>query len=309
VLESQISYWKQQLAGAPAVLELPLDHPRPPVQTHGGAHHSFVLDGELARGLKELSRREGVTLFMTLLAAWQVLLARYSGQDDIVVGTTIANRTRGETEALIGFFVNTLALRGDMRGDPTVRELLQQVREVSLGAYAHQDLPFEKLVEELRPERSLSHSPLFQVMFGLENVPMEDLELPGLTLHGGEDQEAKAKFDLSLATQETGDSIGCLLTYNTDLFEATTISRMQGHFETLLHSMVAQPGGRLSMLKMLTEEEDQEQEIRRKEREDSEIKQLRGIRRKRVSASRVEVVKTEPPLADEVTLVSNQSSS
>src|SRR6185295_9742729 len=162
VLEAQVAYWKGQLEGATAVLELPADHPRPPLQSHRGARYSISFPSALKRSLEELSRREGVTLFMTLLGAWQTLLMRYSGQQDIVVGTTIANRNRRETEPLIGFFVNTLVLRTDVSGDPSFKELLGRVREMALGAYAHQDLPFEKLVEELQPVRTMSHTPLFQ---------------------------------------------------------------------------------------------------------------------------------------------------
>ncbi|MGB7921863.1 MAG: condensation domain-containing protein, partial [Pyrinomonadaceae bacterium] len=160
VLQQQLDYWRKQLEGAPSVIELPTDHPRPAVQTFRGARHRFLIDERVSTELRQLSQREGVTLFMTLLAAFQTLLARYSGQDDIVIGTPIAGRTRAEVEPLIGFFVNTLVLRSDLTGDPTFRDALRHVREVCLGAYAHQDLPFEKLVEELQPQRDLSRSPL-----------------------------------------------------------------------------------------------------------------------------------------------------
>jgi hypothetical protein len=202
VLERQLSYWREQLAGAPAVLELPSDHPRPAVQSFRGSFEPVVIGAEVTARLKELSRREGVTLFMLLLSAWQVLLSRYTGTTDIVVGTPIANRQRGEVEGLIGYFVNALALRTDLSGDPTFHELLRRVREVALGAYLHQDVPFEKLVEELEPERSLSYNPLFQVVFALENTPDFNLQLPGLSI-GGVDAEAEtAKFDLRLSMSE-----------------------------------------------------------------------------------------------------------
>ena len=183
VLEGQLSYWKNQLADAPAVLELPTDRPRPPVQSYRGARQSMVLSGELNEALKTLSRQQGVTLFMTLLAAFQTLLHRYTQHDDIIVGSPIAGRNRTEIEGLIGFFVNTLVLRTDLSADPSFRQLLGRVRKAALDAYAHQDLPFEKLVEELHPQRNFSHSPLFQVMFAFQNVPMTELRLTGLTVN------------------------------------------------------------------------------------------------------------------------------
>src|SRR6185503_3064299 len=181
VLEEQLDYWRKQLTGA-STLELPTDHVRPPVQSYHGATRMVELSEELTRGLRELTRREGVTLFMTLLSGWLALLGRYSGQWDISVGTPIANRTRGEMEGLIGFFVNTLVLRTRMKPTASFREQIQQVREVCLGAYAHQDVPFEMLVEELQPERDMSRSPLFQLMFVLQNAPEGELEFPGLKL-------------------------------------------------------------------------------------------------------------------------------
>jgi amino acid adenylation domain-containing protein/FkbM family methyltransferase len=252
VLEGQLSYWREQLQGAPAVLELPTDRPRPPVQTFRGAHERFELEAGLTDALRALSRREGVTLFMTLLAAWQALLARYSGQADVVVGADVANRNRAETEGLIGFFVNMMVLRTDLSGDPTFAELLKRVREVCLGAYAHQDLPFERLVEELQPERSLSHTPLFQVSFVLQNQPMGKLRLPGLTMSMVETDDVTAKFDLVLALTETDDGIAGGFVYNSDLFDASTIRRMAGHFKRLLESIAADPGQKLSALPLLS---------------------------------------------------------
>jgi amino acid adenylation domain-containing protein len=252
VLAEQLQYWREQLQGAPAVLELPTDHPRPAVQSFRGGQQQMVLSAAVTEGLKELSRREGVTLFMSLLAAWQVLLARYSGQEEIVVGSPIAGRTRGETEGLIGFFVNTLVLRGDLSGDPSFAELLQRVKEVCLGAYGHQEVPFEKLVEELQPERSLSHNPLFQVMFVLQNTPREILQLPGLELSSVKVENTTTKFDLTLGVEDGTTGLGVALEYNTDLFDASTITRMLGHFETLLTGIVAGPRQRLSQLPLLT---------------------------------------------------------
>ena len=255
VLEKQLGYWKQQLAGAPTALELPTDRPRPPLQGYHGACQYFVLPRSLAEELKALSQREGGTLFMTLLAAFKTLLYRYTGQEDILVGSPIANRNRAEIEELIGFFVNTLVLRTELGGNPSFRELLGQVREVTLGAYAHQDLPFEMLVDELQPERNLSHSPLFQVMFVLQNMPMQPLTLPGLTLTPLNTDSGTAKFDLTLFMVETDRGLRGTVEYNTGLFDATTISRMMGHFQTLLKSIVADPEQRICDLPLLPEAE------------------------------------------------------
>ena len=204
VLEGQLGYWQQQLAGAPGLLELPTDRPRPAVQSSRGASAAFALEAELTQGLKALSQRAGVTLFMTLLGAFMVLLARYSRQEDIVVGSPIANRTHSQTEGLIGFFVNTLVLRADLSGDPPFEELMGRVRRVALEAYAHQEVPFERVVEALQPERSLSHSPLFQVLFALQTAPVGELVLPGLSLSPLTLERVTAKFDLSLDAERGG---------------------------------------------------------------------------------------------------------
>ena len=238
VLETQLAYWRQHLAGAPTVLTLPTDRPRPPVQTFRGGLEPFCLSRELTQQVQTLGRESGVTLFMTLLGAFATLLSRYSGQTDVVVGAPIANRNHRETEGLIGFFVNTLPLRLDLAGDPTFAELLGQVRQVTLDGYAHQDVPFEKLVEELQPERSLSHTPLFQVALVLQNVPMEQLELPGLTFTPLELESHTAKFDLTLAFQETAQGLYGAWEYSRDLFEAATIRRMARHFQTILEQIV-----------------------------------------------------------------------
>jgi amino acid adenylation domain-containing protein len=256
VLERQLAYWRKQLEGAPAALELPSDRPRPAVQTFRGSFEPVVIEAELTRRLKEMSRREGVTLFMLLLAAWQVLLSRYTGEEDVVVGTPIANRNRGEVEQLIGFFVNALALRTDLSGDPTFGELLQRVREVALGAYLHQDVPFEKLVEELQPERSLSYNPLFQVVFALENTPESSLQLSGLNISGLEVESETAKFDLRLSMSEINRELMGTLRYSTDLFDPPTIQRMLGHFKTLLQSIADKPEACISELSLLSEEEE-----------------------------------------------------
>jgi amino acid adenylation domain-containing protein len=255
VLEQQVCYWRGQLKGAPAVLELPTDHARGAVQRHRGGRHAFVLSAELSAGLRELSRREGVTLFMVLLAAWQLLLSRYSGQDDVVVGTPIANRHRAETEPLIGFFVNTLALRAKLTPQMSFRELLAQVRDVCLGAYAHQDMPFEKLVEELQPERSLSHTPLFQVTFSFQNMPSEPLVLPSLTLSPLLPEPEAVKFDLSLFAGEDGNVLRMMIAYNAGLFEAESIEHMAEHFERLLREVVGDATQQLSSVRLLSESE------------------------------------------------------
>ncbi len=252
VLERQLSYWKKELAGAPAVLELPTDRPRPPMKTWPGAYRTFRISKEAAQGLTALSRTHGATLFMTLLAAFQSLLSRYSGQDDIVVGTPIAGRNRAETENLIGFFINTLVMRTDLSGDPTFVETLRRVREVALGAYEHQDVPFEKLVEELNPERSLSHSSLFQVSLILQNAPGARLQLPGLSLQTMEVESRTAKFDLTMSLAEDEQGLEGWLEYNTDLFEAATIERMISHFEVVVESVVSNPYLKLSELPVLT---------------------------------------------------------
>jgi len=254
VLETQLAYWKQQLVGVP-VLELPTNRPRPAIQTLRGARQSLELTRTMTEALKALSRQEGGTLFMTLLAAFKTLLHRYTGQDDIVVGSPIANRNRAEIEGLIGFFVNNLVLRTDLSGNPTFRELLGQVREVTLEAYAHQDLPFEKLVEELQPERNLSYAPLFQVVFSLQNAPRPALELPDLTLTPLEVESGTAKFDLNLFMIDTEQGLVGSLEYSTDLFDTATTIRMLGHFQTLLEGIAADPDRRLSDLPLLTEAE------------------------------------------------------
>jgi amino acid adenylation domain-containing protein/non-ribosomal peptide synthase protein (TIGR01720 family) len=241
VLDQQLAYWRNQLGGV-SPLELPTDKPRSTAHSFHGANEQVRLPHALADKLQALGRQEGATLFMTLLAAFQVLLSRYSGQDDFAVGTPIAGRNRSELEGLIGFFVNTLVLRADLSGNPTFRHLLGRVREGSLGAYAHQDVPFEKLVDELHPERDLSRNPLFQVLFVLQNVPRTTRELQGLTLSRlGQEVEATAKFDLTLGMTETEHGLGAVLKYNAELFEASTIRRMLEHLQTLLEGIAADP--------------------------------------------------------------------
>ena len=255
-LDTQLAYWKEHLTGAPPLLMLPTDHPRPPIQSFRGAIHPFDLPPDLTDKLTVLARQEGVTLFMVLLAAWQTLLARYSGQEDIVVGTPIANRTRRELEGLIGFFANTLVLRTDLSGNPPFRELLRRVRATALGAYAHQDLPFEKLVEELHPVRDLSRNPLFQVMFVLHNTPPAETA-PGEIALADADSGA-ARFDLTVFLTESAHGLHGTVEYKTDLYDAPTIARMAGHFQTILEGAVADPSQRLWELPLLTAGEEQQ---------------------------------------------------
>ena len=254
VLAQQLAHWKRRMDGAPALVELPTDRPRPSLQTFRGADRALALPAGLARDLEAFSRSHGVSLFMTLLAAFQLLLSRYTGQEDVVVGTPIANRNRSETEGLIGFFVNTLVLRTDLSGDPEIPELLRRVRDVSLHAYTHQDVPFEKLVEELRPERDLSHTALFQVLFALHNAPSMELELPGLTLSRLEPEGKTSKFDLAFHVQPLRDgSLSALARFNRDLFDGTTMDRLLRCFRNLLEGMLT--GARVSDLPMLGETE------------------------------------------------------
>ncbi len=256
VLHSQLNYWRQQLADASRVLTLTTDRPRPSVQTFAGGTKYFQIDRQLTQQLKQLSQQSGATLFMTLLAGFATLLARYSGQDDVAIGSPIANRHRSEVESIIGCFINTLALRTKFTGDPTFLELLAQVKETTLCAYDRQDFPLEKLVEELQPERSLSHAPLFQVMFVLQNAPIGQLELPGLTLSLLELEDLVAKDDLFLSIAETETGMTGELVYNSDLFDRATIERMASNFECLLASIVANPNRKVARLSLLSASEE-----------------------------------------------------
>jgi amino acid adenylation domain-containing protein len=257
-LQAQLAYWRNQLSGSPAILQLPTDRPRPAIQTFNGARETLRLPATLAQTLKDLSRREGVTLFMTLLAGFKTLLYRYTNQTDVLVGSPIANRNREEIEPLIGFFANTQVLRTDLAGNPRFRELLQRVREVTVGAYAHQDVPFEKLMEELHPERALSYTPFFQVMFILQNAPMPDVALSGLNLSPQEIITNTAKFDLVMNLGEQDGALAGWIEYNTDLFDAASIARFARHYQTLLEGVVADPDCRLLDLPLLAAAEQQQ---------------------------------------------------
>ena len=258
VLEKHLAYWKEQLRGSPPLLDLPTDRPRPTQQTFRGALCPLHVSAALTRALTALSQQAGATLFMTLLAAFKTFLARYTAQADIVVGSPIANRTRVKLEPLIGCFVNTLVLRTDLSGNPGFWDVLRRVQHTAVEAYAHQDLPFERLVEELRPERTLSHAPLFQVMFAFQNTAPPILRLAHLTVTPFDVAPCTAKFDLTLYMVEEAERLTAMLNYNADLFDAATISRMLRHFQTLLEGIVANPAQRLSDVPLLTTAERQQ---------------------------------------------------
>ncbi|MFN6571974.1 condensation domain-containing protein [Dendronalium sp. ChiSLP03b] len=292
VLEQKLTYWKRQLSTNLPVLKLPTVRPREAVTTNRGATNSFVIPANLSKNIQLLSRQEDVTLFMTLLAAFQILLQRYTNQDDIVVGTDVANRNQPETELLIGFFVNLLVLRTYLGGNPTFRELLKQVRKITLEAYEHQDLPFEKLVEVLAPARNSSHTPLFQVLFVLQNTEKLSLELPGLTLSDFVWGNNTARFDLSLFLTETEQGIKGNWRYNADLFDATTITRMSGHFEALLNSIVAQPDTRINNLEMLTKAE-KKQQIETEVKQEKSFKNFKNFKPKAVKLPQGQLIKID----------------
>jgi acyl carrier protein len=256
VLERQLAYWQRMLGDAPSSLELPADRPHLAEPSYRGASESFMLTPEMSQALKALSRREGATLYMTLLAAFQTLLYRYSGQEDIVVSTSIAGRPRVETESLLGFFVNTLLIRADLSGSPGFRELLSQVRETTLGAYAHQDVPFEKVVEALHADRDPGRLPLTQVMFVLQNTPQQGgMELPGLILTPLGGKSPSASFDLVLFMEEGDRGLVATFQYSTDIFDASTVKQMVKYFRTLLESIINNPDEEVSSIAISTEDE------------------------------------------------------
>jgi len=255
VLDAQLSYWKDRLGDRPSILELPTDRPHPPVQTYRGAYYKFEISRDLTNRLKSLSRQEDVTLYITLLAAFQTLLYRYTGQTDICVGSPIANRNRREIEGLIGLFTNMLVMRSDLSGDPDFRKLLHKVREVALGAQAHQEIPFEMLVDELQVERNMSHSPLFQVALVYQNAPMGDLKLGDMTMSIIETDVGTVKLDLSLVIEEGENTLTGTFRYNTDLFDRTTIVRMLEHLHSLMEAIVTDPDQRISELPLMRDTE------------------------------------------------------
>ena len=255
-LEHQLSYWKRQLASAPASIDLPTDRPRPAQQTFHGATRTTSISKTLLDQLQDLSRRHNTTLFMTMLAAFNVLLSRYSCQEDLVLGTPIAGRNRPELENLIGVFVNTLVLRCDLSGDPTFVDVLARVRATAMDAYANQDVPFERLVEELKPERDMSRNPLFQVMFILQNMPRDKWQMTGLTVAPFQSDNTTEKFDLTVNLVERPNELKATFSYNTALFDEATIARMLGHFETLLAEVAVDPAQRISDIPLLSSQEE-----------------------------------------------------
>jgi amino acid adenylation domain-containing protein len=283
-LETQLAYWKQQLGPTPPILNLPTDRPHSSVQTDQGAKQFFALSQTLTEGLKTLSQQEGATLFMTLLTAFKVLLYHYTSQEDIVVGSPVANRNRSEIEGLIGFFVNTLVMRTDLSSNPSFRETLGRVREVALGAYTHQDLPFEKLVTELQPERNLGHNPLFQVWFVLQNAPMPALELPGLTLNFSAVETGAVRHDLKLDLTEIPEGVKGFFEYKTDLFESSTITQMAELFQTTLATIVELPDIKLSeLVELLNNAEKELQTLKNQEFKQGRNQKLKNIRRKSIT--------------------------
>jgi non-ribosomal peptide synthetase component F len=251
-LDAELAFWRRQLAGAPQVLELPMDHPRPARQSFIGGDLSLTLPAELAGRLQAVSRQHRATLFMTLLTAFAVLLRRVTGRRDLLIGSPIANRNRTETEGLIGFFVNMLPLRADLSGAPDFAQALDRIREMALGAYAHQDLPFERLVEELQPVRDLSRPPLFQVSFSMAGAPWQSLDLPGLTLSHLESGELVELHDLTLLVFQRPHGLETRLSYNTDLFEPFTIERLGSCLEVLLEAFAADPARKIDTVPLLT---------------------------------------------------------
>jgi amino acid adenylation domain-containing protein len=292
-LEAQRAYWRNQLGGELAQLRLPVDHPRPVTRSARGATQSFLLPDGFSESLNALSRREGVTLFMTLLAAFQAQIHRYSMQEDVRVGTDVACRDWPEIEGLIGFFVNTLVLRTDLSGDPTFAQLLGRVRKVTLDAFTHRDLPFHELVRELHPERNLGLTPLFQVMFILQNTPRPMFSLPGLSLTPLNVDDGSSVFDLSVSMEEDEQGrLGGTFRYSTDLFEHGTIARMIGHFINLLRSVLSEPGTRLSALEMFSAAELEERAMENKRTQSEKFKRLRATKPRSLSLSQNELVKS-----------------
>ena len=282
VLSNLVTYWQKQLAGAPPLLDLPTDKPRPVMQSFRGAYERQEISADLINGLKQLSRSHGASLFMTCLAAFQLLLSRYSGQQDLVVGTDVANRTRVETEGLIGFFTNLLPLRAKFSGNQTFTEWLQRVRETTLEAYAHQGLPFDKLVEELRPPRDPSRNPIVQVLLVMQNEPAHYFTMSSLDVTPVELPLESSRFDLVLFLSEYESGLAALWLYNPDLFESATIAKMTVHFERLLTAIVKDPAAKLDSYVFLTEEEAKQKELEKQQRQELHSSRLRSSRRRGV---------------------------
>jgi len=287
VLEDQLDYWREHLKAAPPLLQLPSDRARPDIRKFDGAYEPIPLPKDVTDAMKAFSQQESVTPFMTLLAAFKALLSRYSGQQHIVLGTDIANRITAETERLIGFFINLLPLHTDLSGDPSFRDLVLRVREVALGAYAHQDIPFDKLVEDLQPKRNLSHNPIVQALFVMQNIPSQKRELPGLELAPFRMSITRSKFDVAVFMRDRGSEMIQDWLYSTELFEKSTILRMATHFENLLRNALSRPETRLSALEIYSEQEKLQLEAKKKERKQSQRKKLMAVQPKAVNLAGV----------------------
>ncbi len=258
IFEKQMAYWREMLGDNPPALELPTDRPHSAVKSQRGKHLKFTVGQDVLKSLKNISARHGATLFMTMLAAFKTMLYRYSGQDDICVGTPIANRDKIETRGLIGFFINTLAIRSDLSGSPTFNELLERVKSVTLGALSHQDIPFEKLVEELQPERDMTHTPFFQTLFTFQNIPKQAIEIPNLTLEQVEQDIGAVKFDLTININENPGGLNIIIGFNEELFDTSTIERFITHFKTLLQGVAQNPQLPIDRYSLLSEAEEQQ---------------------------------------------------
>ncbi len=276
VLDKQLAFWRDRLKGAPAVIKLPLDRPRPENRSYAGGFERILITPETLGPLKELARQEGATLFMTLMAVFQTMLSKYSGDEQIVVGTDLANRTTPETERMIGFFINLLAVRTDLSGNPTFRELLGRVRNGLLESYAHQEVPFPKIVQDVQPERSATHNPLVQVLFVMQNVPRAKREMAGLQLEPYEVPATTSKFDMAVFVNEKPEGLTGYWVYSTELFDTPTIQRMIRHFSNLAQNVAAQPDARLTALAMLTPEEIAQQEEEKKKRKQASFSKLKS---------------------------------
>jgi hypothetical protein len=285
-LHQQLKYWKQKLEGAPPVIELAADRARPAVRSYKGGSERVSLSLRVSERLKQMSRDEGVTMYMSLLGVYEVMLMRNSGQEEVVIGTAITKRGRAEEEALIGMMVNTVVVRGDLRGDPTVREVMRRVREEVVEMYENQDVGYERVVEELRPERVLSHNPLFQVWFVLQNAPARPLDMGGLKLKSMRLNRAETRHDLQLSLWESPEGLRGSLEYSADLFNSGTIKRMARSFERLLEYAVAHPDARVSaLMKMLDDADGQQQVIKEKQIEESALRRFKTTRRKAIGGS------------------------
>ncbi len=288
VLDKQLAFWREKLKGVPPVLELPLDRPRPASRTFDGAHETLHIPSDQLNLIKALARQEGATLFMTLIAGFQAMLSKYSGEEQIVVGTDLANRTMPETERMIGFFINLMAVRTDLSGNPTFRELLGRVREGLLESYAHQEVPFPKIVQEVQPERSTTHNPIVQALFVMQNIPQVKRELAGLQVDPFNVPVSTSKFDLAVFVVEKPEGLLGYWVYSTELFERETIQRMMLRFRNLLQSIVAQPDARLSALSMLTLEDVEQQEVEKKKRKQSQLGKLKTTAPEAISIGKEE---------------------